>query len=385
MAELPIRIDELIQSGRTNAPDPTVPRVVLTYNADMSVAFDKSLDLRALNQSFQTGVIRSIFVDNGTNPNEIQVSVSITDQYFTVPPYAEGTFLINSADQSTIHFVSDGGASDIVTIQFMNWEAQPIIYYTYGPSNINEPVKVYGSMTPGDTVALETTNTPVFIGAIDGTGVFRSVLCDATGKLEMAGTISISSIVIADGNDSAFGATTTAPIESSATNGAFLPHFRGYKKIFGERADAANSDSTATDTFLAFFKGLLQSIGRTTSATQVDPTTNANLISYIRGILSTLLDIKTRAGTGTTSQVASGVASVTILAANANRKGASIQNSDANNLFLRCSAAGAASTTVFTIRLAQWDYFEVPAGYTGIIVGIWDVDGAGSAIVTEYT
>jgi len=90
------------------------------------------------------------------------------------------------------------------------------------------------------------------------------------------------------------------------------------------------------------------------------------------------------ASTGTITSVASGVASVTLLAANANRKGASGVNTDANMLYVLC-AAGTASATNFTIPVASMGYFEIPFGYTGIVSGIWAADGTGLSLMTEYT
>lgn len=95
-----------------------------------------------------------------------------------------------------------------------------------------------------------------------------------------------------------------------------------------------------------------------------------------------------KSATGTTSQVASNAASVTILAANANRKGFSIQNDDANPLFLRFANGGAASATVYSARLIQFGYYDDKDGgavYTGAVTGIWSAAGAGAARVTEYT
>ena len=88
--------------------------------------------------------------------------------------------------------------------------------------------------------------------------------------------------------------------------------------------------------------------------------------------------------TGTQTSVASSAADVTILAANTGRKGATISNDDANALLVLLGA-GTASATVYSVKLFPDDYFEVPAGYTGIIKGIWLADGAGSARVTEFT
>lgn len=90
------------------------------------------------------------------------------------------------------------------------------------------------------------------------------------------------------------------------------------------------------------------------------------------------------ASTGTVSSVASGIASVTILAANTSRVGAVIVNTDANALHLLLSN-GTASTTNYTAKVAAGGEYTVPSNYTGIIVGIWAADGTGSAVVTELT
>lgn len=91
-----------------------------------------------------------------------------------------------------------------------------------------------------------------------------------------------------------------------------------------------------------------------------------------------------RSPTGTKTAVASGITSVTILAANANRKGATITNTDANALYLDLSGATASSTS-YTVAVATGGYYEVPFGYSGNITGIWAADGTGSALVTEFT
>lgn len=88
--------------------------------------------------------------------------------------------------------------------------------------------------------------------------------------------------------------------------------------------------------------------------------------------------------TGTLSSVESGIASVTILAANTARKGATITNTDANALYLDLSG-GTASATSYSVAVAAAGYYEVPYGFTGLITGIWAADGTGAAKVTEFT
>jgi len=92
-----------------------------------------------------------------------------------------------------------------------------------------------------------------------------------------------------------------------------------------------------------------------------------------------------RSTTAAHSSVASGTSSVTILAANANRKGARIFNTDANNLFLDLTGGTAVAATRAQVKLGQNEGYTVDAGYTGLITGIWSADGSGVASVAEFT
>ncbi len=87
---------------------------------------------------------------------------------------------------------------------------------------------------------------------------------------------------------------------------------------------------------------------------------------------------------GTHSQVASVNTSTTILAANDQRKGATIFNTDANALNLKLDGS-TATTASAHVRLTQNQYYEIPFSYTGLITGIWEADGAGAANVCEFT
>jgi len=86
--------------------------------------------------------------------------------------------------------------------------------------------------------------------------------------------------------------------------------------------------------------------------------------------------------TPATSSVAGSATSVTLLAANASRRGATIFNDSTSDLYIKLGAT--ASTTDFTIKVRQDDYYEVPFGYVGIIDGIWS-SAAGDARITEIT
>jgi hypothetical protein len=87
-------------------------------------------------------------------------------------------------------------------------------------------------------------------------------------------------------------------------------------------------------------------------------------------------------GTSTPTSVAANITSVMILAANSNRKGATIWNNGTANLFIEFGATATASA--FVAKISAGGYFELPFCYTGIISGIWDVAN-GNALVRELT
>ena len=94
----------------------------------------------------------------------------------------------------------------------------------------------------------------------------------------------------------------------------------------------------------------------------------------------------TKAATGTQTSVSGSTASVTILAANTDRLGATIFNDQSVGgavLYLRLSAT-AATTTTYTTQIGPLGYYELPANYTGMITGIWSAT-QGNARVTELT
>jgi hypothetical protein len=74
--------------------------------------------------------------------------------------------------------------------------------------------------------------------------------------------------------------------------------------------------------------------------------------------------------------------SATVLASNANRKGATIYNPQAGALQLNLAGGNAATTP--HKRLAQYESYEVPSGYTGAITGAL-VSGSGNVNVVEFT
>ena len=91
-----------------------------------------------------------------------------------------------------------------------------------------------------------------------------------------------------------------------------------------------------------------------------------------------------RAATSAVTTVGDSATSVTLLASNDNRLGASVFNDSTGSLlYLKLGATASASS--YTVRMTYFSHYEVPDGYTGVIDGIWDADAGGSARITELT
>ncbi|MEH1817290.1 MAG: hypothetical protein V7L09_33505 [Nostoc sp.] len=87
-------------------------------------------------------------------------------------------------------------------------------------------------------------------------------------------------------------------------------------------------------------------------------------------------------GTSTPTTVVSSTASATILAANSNRKGATIWNDSTATLHLEFGAI--ATMSAFVAKVSPSGYYELPFHYTGVISGIWS-NVNGNAFVRELT
>ncbi|WP_445629267.1 hypothetical protein [Nostoc sp. DSM 114167] len=97
---------------------------------------------------------------------------------------------------------------------------------------------------------------------------------------------------------------------------------------------------------------------------------------------ATAILVESTSSTSTPTTVDASTTSETILAANSNRKGATIWNDSTATLYLEFGAT--ATTSAFTAKLNPSGYYEVPFHYTGVISGIWSAAN-GNALVRELT
>lgn len=95
------------------------------------------------------------------------------------------------------------------------------------------------------------------------------------------------------------------------------------------------------------------------------------------------VDHEVQASTAALTNVAASLTSVTLLASNTARLGATIAN-DTTSGTLYVKFGTAASTSSYTVKLVSGAYYELPFDYVGRIDGIWSV-ADGAARVTELT
>lgn len=321
----PVRVQQVSVVGRLTAPDPKVERVFFTFNADFSAQANIIFDMSAINQKdVFGGPIRGLFMDNSSNPSEVTVYVQGTDQFFTIPAFAEGVFAVDANVNSIITFETEGGATDTVTITLYNWERAPAVWYKYGTSNKDIPQKVEGA-NPNGTADVDDTDfpNPMYLAGRTEDGTLVAVRVDADGRLSFDADIVLGNVGILDGDDVAEGATT----------------------------DAA----------------------------ETDPAANATMVALSKGILST---VRAPRGSAITTPAMT-VADAEILAANNNRKGALIINETTEICYIALDDVD--STVAYSYPLAPNEPLILDNGdYTGRIRGHLAA-GAGNLRVTEFT
>jgi hypothetical protein len=154
---------------------------------------------------------------------------------------------------------------------------------------------------------------------------------------------------------------------------------------FASQTGSVTETAPATDTASSGLNGRLQRIAqRITSLIALLPAAlvGGRLDVNIGASGATVPTKETRSATpGQTSVVASAT-TVTVLASNANRLGATIFNDGNAILYLKLGAT--ASTTSYSIQVGPNGYYEVPFNFTGIIDGIWS-SATGNARITELT
>lgn len=107
-------------------------------------------------------------------------------------------------------------------------------------------------------------------------------------------------------------------------------------------------------------------------------------VSGTVAVSGTVTANESQPSTATRSSVAGSASSVTIIAANATRRGLIVYNDSTAILYLALGT-GPATSTDFSYKMFPEDCFEIPfPACTAILVGIW-ASATGAARVTELT
>lgn len=335
-----VNVSGLTIAGRIDAPDPKNGQVAIQKNLDMSGAKSYSIDFNSINQQQQIGVIRTMFCDNSNNPSEIVVTALGTGQRFTIPAYAEGYFPIVSRLNAGIVLESDGGTTKPVIVIFFNYDFPIGVWYKYGAVNKDVAQKTQGALPDGSDVGGQYGNGNIIAGR-DPNGKVKTVATDANGALMIANlNVTIGAV---------FGVDAVGVVPTKAPNLFAVLDKDGKVAI---PALTPNSELKTKDADVA---------------TKLD-TLNTTLA---------------RPSNAARTAVVAAVVDTPVLAANVNRKGATIYNDSIATLYLAFGDA-AAATNNYTAQVQAGDYFEVPAKFTGALRGIWSAAN-GSAYVTEIS
>ena len=244
--------------------------------------------------------------------------------------------------------------NNVYRIRFSWFGTANIFFDVFSPDGGWVPFHVIRYPNTATIPSIATPNLPMTVDAFktasDATSLVIRTACWAAGLNESA--IRMTDPIV----DSTLAIPTRSVLVGHTTAGG-----GAYVNVKVNPSGALTTDVTATD---------LDIRNLTFAADKVDA--SGSIVKEIR------------AATSAVTAVADNAASVTLLAANANRLGASIENDSSAVLYVKFGTT--ASATDYTVRMVQYAYYEVPFGYTGRIDGIWATDPAdGAARITELT
>lgn len=205
----------------------------------------------------------------------------------------------------------------------------------------------------------------------DTTGDYATLNTDNTGRLWV--------------NVAAVTASTT-PVSASTATGAAVPAnalYMGANDLSTGNLIGIRTVSNSTNTGSGILGAGLTAVLDDTSPTAI----TENQFGVLRMSADRTLLVTERSTTPTQTTVAASASSVSILAANNARKGATITNDSSVVLYLKLGAT--ASTTSYTLTIAgavsaPFAYYELPFGYVGAVDGI-SASATGNYRVTELT
>lgn len=274
-----------------------------------------------------------------------------------VSAYTSGTALayLVATDAASQGTGSGGGGGGSVT--------QGTIPWVVDGSGVTQPISAAALPLPTGaatqvTLAAINTKLPAALGQAAMAASLAVVVASDQSAIPISGTVAVSGTVAATQSG-----TWTVQPGNTANTTAWL--FAGGK---------TNNNAAPGATNL----GALIAVANAAAPTW----TEGNEVLASVDLAGNQRVIAVRATTPAQSSVAGNASSVSLLASNAARKGATFFNDSSAVLYLKLGTT--ASTTSYTAQLASNGYYEVPFNYTGAIDGIW-ASATGNARITELT
>jgi hypothetical protein len=295
----------------------------------------------------------------------------------------------------TANFGTIDGAATEATLATLNGKipASPATDRTTAAApfstRLSDGAAFYKATTPSDTQPVSAASLPLPTGAAtEATLATLLTLAGFQARINTLGQktmVNSTPVTIASDQSALPISTASLPLPAGAATEATLATRLG-ESDFDTKVGSLTETAPATDTASSGLNGRLQRIAqRITSLIALIPaalTGSGNFKAAIVESTATVTTKETRAATPAQSSVGGSATTVTLLASNANRLGATCYNDSSAILYLKLGAT--ASATSFTVAMAASSYYEAPFGYTGIIDGIW-ASATGNARITELT
>jgi hypothetical protein len=245
---------------------------------------------------------------------------------------------------------------------------------------------VAGAADSGSALA----GAPVRIAATDGTDAL-DILADSSGRLISVGAAADGSAVagapiLLGGSDG----TDTRTLETDSLGRLiYVGAVADGVALAGNPVRLGASDGSITRDILSDDQGRLIMVGAAAAGSAplgfpllTGGWDGANVQIFKLDSNGALQVNPTKANSAVITTAAASLINAELLAANAEREGAIVYNNSNRPMFIKLGSA--ATTSSFTIKLGAFDYYEVPAGYTGSIHALWtDAAAAGDARITE--
>jgi hypothetical protein len=241
-----------------------------------------------------------------------------------------------------------------------------------------------------DNVTIDPGDTPSIAISTDDAGagghVQRVKLALSADGSAAHATVDADGVLV---NLGANNDVTVSGVSTAANQTTIIGHVDGIETLIG----TTNSTLTTIDgrvdgveTLIGTTNSTLTTIdGRVDTLESLIGTTNSTLTTIdgrVDGVETLLGRLLPRATTVVDVSLASDTTSAQLLAANANRIGLTLTNTDANGVYVYFGTTAVA--TKFTVLIPAGGYYEMPQPiYTGRLDALWAGNGSGSLIGTE--